>query len=191
MPLAFQSESHGTIAFGFFNIESDMLLLEELFFFADRFCLAVAGLAASDEPVAKVELQGWRIAERAAAGNLHGAIAGVDHSGFIGATYREWPFPVDLGGFKQQPEGCDRQARTTELIEPFGEPLEIPIVWDRSAAARTTVTVGPFVFSTAYFAELIAYVDRGGYPRWRDELRPGYVTAMLDRLAELGSPWLA
>jgi len=28
MPLAFESLSHGTIAFGFFNIESDMLLLE-------------------------------------------------------------------------------------------------------------------------------------------------------------------
>jgi hypothetical protein len=29
MPLAFESISHGTIAFGFFNIDSDMLLLEQ------------------------------------------------------------------------------------------------------------------------------------------------------------------
>ena len=28
MPLAFESLSHGTIAFGFFNIESDLLLLD-------------------------------------------------------------------------------------------------------------------------------------------------------------------
>ena len=28
MPLAFDSISHGSIAFGFFNIESDMLLLD-------------------------------------------------------------------------------------------------------------------------------------------------------------------
>jgi hypothetical protein len=31
MPLAFQSLSHGTITFGFFNIESDMLLLDRYF----------------------------------------------------------------------------------------------------------------------------------------------------------------
>ena len=34
MPLAFESLSHGTIAFGFFNIDSDMLLLEK-----SAFCL--------------------------------------------------------------------------------------------------------------------------------------------------------
>jgi hypothetical protein len=33
MPLTFESISHGTIAFGFFNIDSDMLLLEKYFFF--------------------------------------------------------------------------------------------------------------------------------------------------------------
>jgi hypothetical protein len=31
MPLAFDTLSHGKIAFGFFNIESDMLLLEQYF----------------------------------------------------------------------------------------------------------------------------------------------------------------
>jgi hypothetical protein len=30
MPLAFESINHGTIAFGFFNIESDMLLLDKI-----------------------------------------------------------------------------------------------------------------------------------------------------------------
>ncbi len=44
MPLAFASRSHGSVAFGFFNIEIDMLLLEDLFFFADRFCRAVVDL---------------------------------------------------------------------------------------------------------------------------------------------------
>jgi len=37
MPLAFESLSHGTIAFGFFNIASDMLLLEHYFLFATDF----------------------------------------------------------------------------------------------------------------------------------------------------------
>ena len=31
MPLSFQSKNYGDIAFGFFNIESDMLLLENLY----------------------------------------------------------------------------------------------------------------------------------------------------------------
>ena len=34
MPLSFESQSHGQVAFGFFNIASDMLLLERYFFFA-------------------------------------------------------------------------------------------------------------------------------------------------------------
>jgi hypothetical protein len=34
MPLSFESRSHGPVAFGFFNIESDMLLLERTFFSA-------------------------------------------------------------------------------------------------------------------------------------------------------------
>ena len=46
MPLAFESKSHGRIAFGFFNIESDMLLLEHYFFFADDFCRNISALAA-------------------------------------------------------------------------------------------------------------------------------------------------
>ena len=46
MPLAFESLSHGTVAFGFFNIESDMLLLDRYFFFAGDFCDCVTALAA-------------------------------------------------------------------------------------------------------------------------------------------------
>ncbi|MGD2186296.1 MAG: hypothetical protein PVI71_09215 [Desulfobacterales bacterium] len=38
MPLAFESLSHGSIAFGFFNIETDMLLLEN-YFYSKRFSL--------------------------------------------------------------------------------------------------------------------------------------------------------
>lgn len=35
MPLAFQSLNRGRAAFGFFNIETDMLLLDNHFMFAD------------------------------------------------------------------------------------------------------------------------------------------------------------
>ena len=38
MPLAFESLNRGTIAFGFFNIDTDLLLLQQYFLFADDFC---------------------------------------------------------------------------------------------------------------------------------------------------------
>ena len=41
MPLAFNSLSHGQIAFGFFNIDTDMLLLDRYFLFADKFCNSI------------------------------------------------------------------------------------------------------------------------------------------------------
>ncbi len=49
MPLEFQSLSHGPIAFGFFNIESDMLLLEHYFFFASEFCKYISDLSERKE----------------------------------------------------------------------------------------------------------------------------------------------
>ena len=38
MPLEFESISHGKIAFGFFNIETDMILLNQYFLFAEDIC---------------------------------------------------------------------------------------------------------------------------------------------------------
>ncbi|MEJ2023744.1 MAG: hypothetical protein P8Y00_01760, partial [Deltaproteobacteria bacterium] len=49
MPLAFESLSHGTGAFGFFNIASDMLLLEHYFFFAEDFCAWIVDMAEKEE----------------------------------------------------------------------------------------------------------------------------------------------
>jgi len=45
MPLEFESISHGPIAFGFFNIDTDMLLLEHCFLFADEFCNYISEMA--------------------------------------------------------------------------------------------------------------------------------------------------
>lgn len=41
MPLEFESLSHGRIAFGFFNIETDMILLNQYFLFAEDFCHSI------------------------------------------------------------------------------------------------------------------------------------------------------
>lgn len=179
MPLAFPSLSHGTVAFGFFNIETHMLLLEQLYFFADRFCEAAVAL--SDERREEIELEAWRIGRREAAGNLHGAIAGLDLSGFIGATYRAWPFPRRPGGFRQAPDGQRNEARVRAMIDAFGTREPVILTQDRAA-----VSIGEYRFSRAGFEQLLAYVVRGGYPRWRDDAPPGYVRQMIEALAARG-----
>lgn len=181
MPLAFESRSHGTVAFGFFNIELDMLLLRDLFFFAEDFCAAVTELASGAEEAA---VKGWRIADPRNVGDLHGAIAGVVYTGFIGATYRVHPFPRRPEDFKQNPEPAMTRAEGESLVAGFGECETIGFVRSREAG---TVAVAEYVFPGADFGELVDYVDRGGYPRWRDEVRPGYVAAMMKTLGD--PPW--
>jgi hypothetical protein len=185
VPLAFRSQSHGTVAFGFFQIESDMLLLERRYFFADRFCRAVVELAEDGSSAPRTTIPGWRIDDPAAIGDLGGAIRGEDLGGFIGATYERFPFPAAPEDFKQSPDGALDQALAAELIAPFAKEEDAELTWDREARL---LTVAEFAFDEREFARLVAYVDRGGYPRWRDGIRPDYVRAMTARLDALGSP---
>jgi hypothetical protein len=159
MPLAFPSRSHDVVAFGFFNIASDMLLLEDLFFFAEDFCEAVARLAEARADGAEYGIDGWRISDRAQAGNLHGAIAGRDLSGFIGATYAAWPFPRDPAGFKQDPEGSRTRPEVREMIARFAEPTSIPV---RCEAEGLSFSVAEYVFDRPAFEMLAGYVEQGG-----------------------------
>ena len=181
MPLAFDSSSHGTVAFGFFNIETDMLLLEELFFFADEFCRGVIECVVDEK--SDVCIPGWRIAERTKIGDLHGAIAGVVHSGFIGATYQLYPFPTAPEDFKQNPEGGRTQGEIEELIASWGDAVDVSL---STSGIGALVSMGEYRFTSEEFAALVAYVERGGYPRWRDEVRPNYVTRMIERLSASG-----
>lgn len=184
MPLAFESRSHGTVAFGFFNVEHDMLLLDRSFFFATCFCEAVVRLAREGSAT----LAAYRAAGRAEAGDLHGAIAGVDLGGLIGETYRLWPFPARPEAFKQSPEG-DRNREAVEAIaRRHAEPTDLILCWDAGAGE---VSVGEVRFDGPGFDALVAYVDRGGYPRWRDERRPAYVAAMLEALEASPPAWRA
>ncbi|MDD5309618.1 MAG: hypothetical protein PHU25_20055 [Deltaproteobacteria bacterium] len=176
MPLPFESKSHGTIAFGFFNIESDMLLLENAFFFATDFCAAIARMvgAGRDEPVS-VSWPGYRIASRADVGDLTGAIHGERFEGFIGEVYRRFPFPAEPDDFKQKPEGEGTRAEVEAIMQRFGRPAEISAVADLS---MRDVTIADVVFPVRGFHQLLRYVWRGGYPRWKGDLRPACVTAM-------------
>ena len=105
MPLSFKSENHGNIAFGFFNIESDMLLLENYFFFADEFCKLIDQASKeSDNGQKQFQFKICFIADPNNIGDLMGAIHKVRFTGFIGNIYKLFPFPEDPDAFKQNPE---------------------------------------------------------------------------------------
>lgn len=176
MPLAFQSISHGPVAFGFFNIESDMLLLDRYFFFASDFCNQVSALARmTDEPVLHTNWRVFHIPAPTDIGDLMGAIHGVHFSGFIGALYRKFPFPEREENFKQNPEGHRTRVETEHLICHYAVPMDIPVALD---APRDEAAIGEYRFEGQSFQGLIRYVWQGGYPRWRDGIRPGYVVEM-------------
>jgi hypothetical protein len=184
MPLAFRTLDRRVVAFGFFNIETDLLLLDHLFFFADRFCGAVVELCA--RPAAGEDrraLDGWRIDDPRRLGDLHGAIAGRALGGFIGATYRRWPFPSRREEFRQNPDGGRNRAAAEALLLPFAMALSVPLI---RCPGGGRFVVGDYAFDGSEFERLIAYVDRGGLPRWRDDVRPPYVAGMMEALRAAG-----
>ena len=184
MPLAFESLSHGTIAFGFFNIDSDMLLLEKYFLFATDFCRHIGELVETfDKNLIESRWQVYYIAEPAQIGDLSGAIHGVRFTGFIGELYRKFPFPQSTENFKQKPEGIQSQAVVRDIISRYACQIHIPIAVDKKAFE---IGIGEYKFNRRIFGELVKYVWRGGYPGWKDEIRPDYVLAMKDAIERHG-----
>ena len=101
MPLEFQSLSHDRIAFGFFNIDTDLLLMEKHFFFANFFCNTIETIASrKNYSKESLVMPGYIIERFENIGNLMGAIHGVDLTGFIGAVYKLFPFPHSPEEFK-------------------------------------------------------------------------------------------
>ena len=176
MPLTFDSLSHGTIAFGFFNIESDMLLCDRYFLFADDFCRYVGDMAGSAaEPIYRASWTVQLIEAAEEIGDLMGAIHGVRFTGFMGELYRRFPFPRLPEEFKQNPEGAQTQSLVTEIISKYGNAQEIVVAADHKTMQ---VELGAYRFNHIQFQELLKYVWRGGYPRWKNEVRPAYVSNM-------------
>ena len=180
MPLAFESLSHGTIAFGFFNIETDMLLLDHYFFFADDFCKNIEKLAGiSVNQRFEDTWQVYHIVDSQQIGNLTGAIHGLRYTGFIGEVYRWFPFPVKEEDFKQNADGYLNRPVVEEIIQDYAQPVEIKII---VAPHDGVIEIGSYCFTRATFHDLLNYVWRGGYPRWKDQIRPDYVGSMKKNL---------
>ena len=173
MPLAFESLSHGTIAFGFFNIESDMLLCDRYFLFAEDFCRHIGLMAANaGEPDYQAAWPVWIIETAEEIGDLMGAIHGVRFTGFIGELYGHYPFPRQPAKFKQNPEGAQTQALVKDIISRYARQIDIRVAVDLE---QMEMAIGSYHFSRNQFQELLKYVWRGGYPRWKNEIRPAYV----------------
>jgi hypothetical protein len=182
MPLAFESLSHGTIAFGFFNIESDMLLLDHYFFFADDFCKHIEKMAESPSTQKLADIcHVHHISDPEHIGDLNGAIHGIRYSGFIGEVYRRYPFPDREEDFKQKADGYTTRSILEEIVLKYAQTDEIKI---SVSADYEMIDIGSYCFSRTSFQELISYVWRGGYPRWKDEIRPDYVMSMKEALSK-------
>jgi len=184
MPLAFESDSHGAIAFGFFNIETDMLLLEHYFFFAEDFCREMSRLALL--PVDSPTEKPWEVYDvpRQNIGDLHGAISGMRLVGFIGEVYRIFPFPKQPEAFKQNPDGVLMYSVVEEIIVKYG--VKQSMIF-RINEKEKKVGLGEYVFSFPGFHALIQYIWQGGYPGWKDGRPPEYVLKMKDALEK--SSW--
>ena len=61
------------------------------------------------------------------------------------------------------------------------DPLDIQV---KIVKGGTEIRIGDYRFNRPQFRELILYVWRGGYPRWKDENRPPYVAAMNETIMQ-------
>jgi len=185
MPLQFESISHGPIAFGFFNIETDMILLNQYFFFANDFCHHIIQSSESDQETYEATWAVYSIEKGTEIGNLMGAIHGIDHRGFIGEVYMRFPFPTKREAFKQNPEGFKNRAIIEKMIQKYAKRTNISFFVDHK---KDKISIGQFVFGKAVFQELIKYIWLGGFPRWKDEIRPEYVMAMKKKIKQSKHP---
>ena len=188
MPLLFESVSHGTLPFGFFNIETDMLLLNNYFFFASDFCRHVIDLAHQDSE--KPYRSAWvaHVMPLDAIGNLQGAMTGADLSGFIGEVYRLFPFPKEPAAFKQNPDGHSTRERIEALAATFIPPGRVPVMVNPNGEF---IAIGDYAFNRPQFHALLLYVWLGGYPRWTNNVRPPYVVEMAGAAASSVHPLFA
>jgi hypothetical protein len=180
MPLEFESLSHGKIAFGFFNIETDMILLNQYFLSAKDFCQYIAEASQKNEPILKTSWEVYSFQNRGDIGNLMGAIHGSDYRGFIGEVYKLFPFPKHRDDFKQKSEGFKNRSLIKSIIQKYVSKVSIIFEIDQKSEQ---IAIGEYLFNKNSFHQLIQYVLMGGFPRWKDEIRPDYVFSMARTIA--------
>jgi hypothetical protein len=71
------------------------------------------------------------------------------------------------------------RALVSEIIKDYAESIEVAVCM---AADGSRIDIGDYRFNRAQFLELVAYVLRGGYPRWKDDIMPSYAADMKDKV---------
>jgi len=67
------------------------------------------------------------------------------------------------------------------LIQKYAKRTRIPFVINLKS---DNIAIGEYVFRRTVFQELIRYIWLGGFPRWRDEIRPDYVMEMKRKIEQ-------
>ncbi|HOV90752.1 MAG TPA: hypothetical protein PKW07_08595 [Syntrophorhabdaceae bacterium] len=181
MPLVFETLNYGEIPFGFFNIETDALVLDNYFFFASDMADHISQIA--DIHSNSSYESNWYVyrIEPQMIGNLMGAIAGIDLRGLIGEIYSHFPFPHEPERFRQNPEGYKTRPLIEEIIMKYTQLSQIKVIIDEH---DWTFSIGDYRFSRYGFHELIRYLWLGGYPRWKDNVRPDYIKRMRKKIED-------
>jgi hypothetical protein len=157
-----------------------MILLEHYFLFAREFCGQISKCARS--PSNEIYESSWDIhliENNLDMGNLMGAIRGIDLRGFLGEVYKLFPFPKEREEFKQNPNGFKTRSLIEKLIQKYGEKKKIQFL---ICPNGDEIGIGEYLFNRASFQELIEYIWMGGFPRWKDGVRPDYVLRMKEMI---------
>jgi hypothetical protein len=158
-----------------------MILLNHHFLFANDFCDHIVQWPENDKETYEAQWVVYPIEKGADIGNLMGAIHGIDHRGFIGEVYTLFPFPEKREAFKQNPEGFKNRGVIEKMIQKYAKRTNISLFIDQR---KDRISIGQYVFRRADFQELIRYIWLGGFPRWKDAVRPDYVMEMKRKIEE-------
>jgi hypothetical protein len=71
------------------------------------------------------------------------------------------------------------------MIQKYVKPSPISVT---VAAPDQTTTIGAYRFSREVFQRLLQYVWVGGYPQWKNGVRPDYVLAMTENVRRSPAP---
>jgi hypothetical protein len=175
MPIGFETTNAGQIAVGFFNIETDCLLMGRYFFFASDFCGWVKSWAEQDPPESLVKE--FYVADRFQdIGNIHAAMAHFYQQDLLSDVFQRFPFPEDPLAFRQHPDGWKNRKALEAILPSHTHREQVTISFHKPQEA---VLFGEYEFHKSVFSRVLQYLFRGGMPMWRDGVPPVYVLEMM------------
>jgi len=78
-------------------------------------------------------------------------------------------------------ESLSHKAVVRDMISDYTRQVLLPVEANHRALE---VDIGEYKFSCKTFQEIIKYIWPGGYPRWRDAIRPNYVLDMKSKIED-------